>query len=273
MKTPFFSVIIPTHDRPVLLRRALESIKSQRCDASCEVIVIADTSHPDTDEVCRGVLTHDDIYIRRNGKSGPAESRNLGLSLASGRYILFLDDDDAWQPNLLAQLLEQPEIRQGKFVYFDCSVVHESRFGQQPSFISETVLDLSNSLSEGIYIKNQIPIPCYAFPRELLENTSFDPHMRAYEDWDFLLQVFHMDIPVHLSILGSRVFEVHDESSDRRGNNENAKNFNAVMEYLYVYHRHPAPNETLQQLRTELLTKVGIEIPILVTSRTISDAI
>ena len=102
---------------------------------------------------------------------------------------------------------------------------------------------------------------CFAFPRWLIGNTRFDPHMRAYEDWDFLLAIFDKEMPVHLPIQGSIVYEVADASSDRRGNSEDANNFNAVMDYLYVYRRHPARSETLRLHRQSLMQQVGMALP------------
>jgi glycosyltransferase involved in cell wall biosynthesis len=60
------------------------------------------------------------------------------LKLASGRYILFLDDD-AWHPDLLIQLIDRIEIKEGKLCYSNCSVVEENRSHPQPTFISETI--------------------------------------------------------------------------------------------------------------------------------------
>ncbi|GHT83547.1 hypothetical protein AGMMS49543_11190 [Betaproteobacteria bacterium] len=263
MKAPaFFSVIIPNHNRPLLLQRALESIKAQQCELPCEIIIVSDVANSDVSRICDQLLGENDIYIRRNDTKMPHISRNIGLTLASGRYILFLDDDDAWHPDLLSQLARRPEIREGKFVWFNCSVVQESRCESIPKFIDETPLDVSHAFTEGIYLKNQVHMSCIAFPRDLIGNTRFDPCLKAYEDWDFLLSIIDKATsPIHLPITGSRVFEVRDETSDRQGNSKYHNSFNSVMDYLYIYRRHPAPNDALRQQRAELLKSVGMEVP------------
>jgi GalNAc5-diNAcBac-PP-undecaprenol beta-1,3-glucosyltransferase len=259
---PFVSIIVPTHKRPVLLERALISIKSQECPLPYEIIVVSDEVDIANDVVCARVLGQNDSYIRRSGARGPAESRNLGITLASGQYILFLDDDDAWQPGLLTQLANAPAVKEQGFVYFDCCVATESRSAPQLGDISCIQLDLSKQLNELVYIKNQVHMSCFAFPRHLIGNTRFDSHMRAYEDWDFLLAIFDKSMPQHLPIQGSLIFEVNDESTDRRGNSQNASNFNAVMDYLYVYRRHPAPNEALRLQRADFLANnAGLVVP------------
>ena len=260
VELPFFSVIVPTHKRSLLLRRALQSIKSQNSPALVEVIVISDAIDPLTDNTCADLLEQTDVYIRRNGKPGPSESRNLAMSIASGTYILFLDDDDAWHADYLAQLYASPLIRSGSAVYCSCSVAKERRLPEGPEQVSENELDLSSALTEDVYVKNQVHMSCFAFPKGQLAGLLFDTSMRAYEDWEFLLSVFDRQLPKHVPILGSRVFEVSDDTSDRRGNSKEATDLNAVFDYLYTYRRHPAPNEALRQKRSSLMMNCGIHI-------------
>ena len=257
---PFFSIIVPTHKRAGLLRRALHSIKSQQPPAPFEVIVVSDLIDPDTDTVCAELLSGSDTYVRRSGAPGPSASRNLGLSLAKGRYILFLDDDDAWHPGFLDQLHAHPLIREGHPVYFNCTVVIERRLPDGPEFLSEAETDFAGRLTDAVYVKNQLPNCCLALPRHLLQGIGFDPFMRAYEDWEFLLAVLNYAKPVHVPLTGVKIFQVQDETTDRRGSSQNATDFNAVLDYLYVYRRHPAPNPLVAQQRAELLASVGISV-------------
>jgi len=257
---PFFSVIVPTHKRPSLLRRALRSIRSQEASVPFEAIVVSDHRDTETDVVCSEELTAADTYVRRSGLPGPSASRNLAMLLAKGVYILFLDDDDAWYPRCLAQLLDQDAVRRGLPIYFNCSVVTERRPGSGPEFISEIELDLKGKLTNEVYVKNQIHISCYALPRHILEGLKFDAFLRAYEDWDFLLSVYERAPPIHVPILGSRAFEVSDNTTDRRGSSAQANNFHAVMDYMYIYHRHPAPCPEIAQKRAELLQTCGVSI-------------
>ncbi|MBS7349315.1 MAG: hypothetical protein KIG95_04010 [Comamonas sp.] len=101
-----------------------------------------------------------------------------------------------------------------------------------------------------------------ALPTKLINDIKFDTHMRAYEDWDFQLAVYSRNFPVHVPILRSRIFEVHDSTTDRRGQSKAAHDFNAVMDYLYVYRRHPAPVEGLKIKRANFLKNIGLDIPL-----------
>lgn len=257
---PFFSVIVPTHKRPVLLERALQSIKSQASAPRCEVIVVADESNPADDEVCHRLLGPEDIHIRRNGPPGPSLSRNLGMDLASGSYILFLDDDDAWRPGFLAHLADQPAIQAGRFVFFDCMLADESRTESPPRLIAEKSLDLSKRLNEQVYVRNQLPNSVLAIPGSLTADVRFDPHMRAYEDWDFLLALCDREMPQHAPVSGVTIYKTNDEAPDSRGKSDGARDLNALLDYLYVYRRHPAPNAEVRQSRVNFLRQIGIDV-------------
>ncbi len=102
------STVIITHKRhPRILKRAIDSVYAQTYQ-HFELFVIDDA--PDYEQ-------HTDIvtltqqydprlqYIINSEKKGPAGSRNLGISMAKGSFIAFLDDDDEWLPNKLTDML------------------------------------------------------------------------------------------------------------------------------------------------------------------------
>ncbi len=253
---PDFSVLIPTHKRPVLLARALQSIKQQVSTATLEIIVVSDHIDEKTDQTCHAWLDSTDTYIRRSGPPGPSASRNLALKMAKGRFILFLDDDDAWHPNFIEQLNRCETLRKGSPIYFNCSVLKENRGQQEPVLLSEKLVNNQGRLTHEVFVKNQLSNSTLAFPREILSNIQFDTHMKAYEDWEFLLSVCERKFPTYEPILGPKIHEVDDSTTDRRGSQENANNENAVLDYLYVYKKHPV-NAPIRTLRQKLLESAG----------------
>ncbi len=261
LSMPLITLIIPTHKRPVLLRRALASVNLQLHRDILEVIVISDEMDQLTEDVCAGLLRQGDIFIRRNGLAGPSASRNLGLRLARGRFVMFLDDDDAWQTDFTEALLSQLTKFSGNVAYFNCTVVKESRSANGPVKTGEMSLDMSQMLNDAVFVKNQVHMSCYLFSRYLLAGLEFDSSMRAYEDWDFILAVLEREMAVHLPIACSYIYEVDDYTSDRRGASASAKDRNAVIDYLYVYRRHPAPSAEIQARRKALLDSVGMKLP------------
>ncbi|MCE0493274.1 glycosyltransferase family 2 protein [Vibrio salinus] len=103
----FFSVIIPTRNRPELFKAALSSVLCQQFD-KLEIIVVNDGS---TDAFLQGYneirtefadeekVQFYDLIHRPNGH-GQSYSMNYGVSKARGKYICFLDDDDYWVDSL-----------------------------------------------------------------------------------------------------------------------------------------------------------------------------
>lgn len=258
--TPLFTVVTPTHLRPQLLQRCLQSIRAQQGPIPFESIVVSDAVDPATDSVCTSLLGPLDTYIRRSGQAGPAISRNIALDLARGQYILFLDDDDAWHPGLLQALASNPLVQAGRFVFFNGTVVYERRFVHGPQELERADVDFKGQLNPLVYVRNQVHFSCYAFPRRLLEKQRFDASLRAYEDWDFLLGVLKTEAPTHLPILGSLIHEVSDETTDRRGNSALAEGISGALDYLYVYRKHPAPTANLKRVRAEFLKAYAFEI-------------
>ena len=94
---PKVNLIIPTHDRPQLLPRAIESARAAGTDV--EIIVIDDASTDETAEVCRNLNNIKYVRVERN--QGVAGARNIGIFRSTARYVAFLDDDDLRLPGSL----------------------------------------------------------------------------------------------------------------------------------------------------------------------------
>lgn len=93
-RDPFFSIIVPTYNRPQQLRRCLESLA--RLDYPrhrYEVILVDDGSSTPLASIIEPFQQSIDIQYIRKQNSGPASARNAGAAVARGRYLAFLDDD------------------------------------------------------------------------------------------------------------------------------------------------------------------------------------
>lgn len=94
------SVIIPTHNRPELLKKAIRSVLSQTYD-DFEVIVVDDGLDKRADATVNAFGDHRLRYIKNVKNLGGGATRNIGIKAATGSYIAFLDDDDEWLPKKL----------------------------------------------------------------------------------------------------------------------------------------------------------------------------
>ena len=109
-KDIYFSLVIPTFERPNDLRKCLHSVsKENQNNAPPYEIIVTDDSQSNK---CKNVVVGEfpDIKWTRGKQKGPAGNRNAGVSVARGLWIVFLDDDCVAQPNFLrayANAIEQ----------------------------------------------------------------------------------------------------------------------------------------------------------------------
>lgn len=100
-ETPLLSIVVTTHNRPVTLKRALDSVASQT-EQDFEVLVVDDGSTLEHAAATKALTEQYDsrfTLIRRPAEGvrhGPAFARNEGVAAARGGYVTFLDDDDFW---------------------------------------------------------------------------------------------------------------------------------------------------------------------------------
>ena len=95
-ETGLVSVIIPVYNRPVLLRRALNSVVKQSYEP-IEAVVVDDGSTDETPRVVHRMSASEPIcirHIRQPHRGVVAATRNRGLRESRGEYIQFLDSDD-----------------------------------------------------------------------------------------------------------------------------------------------------------------------------------
>lgn len=96
------SVVIPTFNRVNLLRRVVESLSEQDYPSDAyELIVVIDGATDDTASMLQSRQTTMPLRIHVQPNLGPAQARNVGIQMARGDVVLFLDDDILAPPDLL----------------------------------------------------------------------------------------------------------------------------------------------------------------------------
>jgi glycosyltransferase involved in cell wall biosynthesis len=95
---PKVSVILPTHNRAYLVSEAIESVLNQTFH-DFELVVVDDGSTDLTPHVLQRWGGR--IRCVRQENAGVSRARNVGIGVARGRYLSFLDSDDLWLPRKL----------------------------------------------------------------------------------------------------------------------------------------------------------------------------
>jgi glycosyltransferase involved in cell wall biosynthesis len=261
MATPYFSIIITTHQRPTLLRRALSSVRANGF-TDHEMVVVADTLDAETMHVVAHHLEPQDTFIKRSGKTGPAMSRNQGLMHARGRYVIFLDDDDAFLPDYLENAHQATRMAPGRVIYTNYRVVQENRQAPDAHPLETHEYNVSDINVETLYVKNFIQNHSAIFPREAVHDRQQDPHLSSLDDWDFLLNVASDTSFTHANIVGAVVYKDYVNPHQRRGATSTANGLHTVSDYLSIYKKWPAPSEELRLRRQQLLASAGQQVPL-----------
>ncbi|MDF2538626.1 MAG: hypothetical protein K0S76_1647 [Herbinix sp.] len=105
---PFISIIIPVYNSEKYLNNCIESVLQQTL-TEIEIILIDDGSVDNSFRICEEYSKRDKriILIHQHNK-GQSVARNIGLKLASGSYIFFLDSDDRlYQPDTLENMYKK----------------------------------------------------------------------------------------------------------------------------------------------------------------------
>lgn len=120
------SIISPLYNSERFLPRLLCSVKNQSFQ-DWELIFVDDCSTDKTVEVARALASGDSRIkiIRLLSNSGAAVARNAGIEVARGRYIAFLDSDDAWLPSKLERQIDFMKANDIAFSYCAYEKINE----------------------------------------------------------------------------------------------------------------------------------------------------
>ncbi|PZG38936.1 hypothetical protein C1I98_23915 [Spongiactinospora gelatinilytica] len=106
---PLLSVIVPFHDVADYLEECLASLAAQSL-TSIEVVMVDDGSLDGCDAIAKGYAARDSRFtLVRCANQGPGPARNLGIGLATGRYLAFADADDVVPPDAYRALVDSLE--------------------------------------------------------------------------------------------------------------------------------------------------------------------
>ena len=253
-----FTIIVPTHDRPLLLRRTLQSLIDQTF-SDFKVIIVSDSSKylPPYEEL--GALQGRYTYVIRSENPGPAASRNLGLDLARTRYVIFLDDDDTFEPTHLESLAGYIGDASPEILFCDFKVRHEDRTTQPPQTLSTQSFQIDGVSQDSVYVRNRIPNSCVIYRHDVVADIRHATDLIIYEDWDFLLASLKGRTLQHVPVDSVVIHKSPANAPEnlRRGNTRDDL-IGATM--LDLYKKYPGPNSAIRDARQALMASVGVQL-------------
>jgi glycosyltransferase involved in cell wall biosynthesis len=182
---PDVSIIIPTHNRPHLLPRAVASARAAGSDV--EIIVVDDASVDETAAVCRTLSGIKYIRLERN--QGVAGARNVGIMASSSEFVAFLDDDDLRLPGSLD--LQTQALAANPEMGFVCGAMLIADQDQQPT----GEISAPHPVDADVFwrlLELDFPVMplCVVVRKEcFLRVGLLNRKLRGIDDWDILVRI------------------------------------------------------------------------------------
>ena len=183
------SVIVPAYNVASFIKETVESVLAQTF-VNYEIIIVNDGS-PDTFELEKALRPYREKinYVKQENR-GAGAARNAGLRIARGRYVAFLDGDDAWYPLFLEKQLDLINSDEG----YDLVYANAILDGDSP-WAGKTYMDRdpSNGAAtfESLIGERCSPITSGVLARlqPILEVGLFDESLRNSQDFDLWVRL------------------------------------------------------------------------------------
>jgi len=180
---PLVSVVIPVYNPDGNLKLALQSVQQQTFQ-NFEVLLIDDgsTEFDQTNLLPQGL----EAQVLRQSNSGQAVARNKGIEKSQGRYIAFLDQDDAWKPGKLEKQVSLMEAQPAvALCYTNFETVDGKGKCIQPASYATPISTFEDLL------RGPCPLPSAVMVRRsILDKTGcFTKELRTSGDYDLWLKI------------------------------------------------------------------------------------
>lgn len=257
--SPFFSIIIPAYNAEKYIEKCVGSLLKQSY-ADFEIVLIDDGSSDGTARVSRMLEQRDERlhYIHQDNK-GVSAARNLGMSVAKGEYLLFVDADDYIKPDTLEKIFERCRDSSIDLCFFGYQYVVDDCMKQDVrplEYYGKKNPDILLALIE----QNTFGLAGNkAIRREFLTQNelAFDRDIKVFEDQDLMMRAWNEAAVIccisesfyyyvssqtsamqqFQSVQSSRFFSTHDENLKKlkKFMAQNEINAEQVSKYLLRY--------------------------------------
>jgi len=206
-------VVIPTRDRPELLRRAVAAVRAQDYPGPVRVVVVHDRSTPDHRLAGAGGRP---VRVLGNARTaGLAGARNTGILALDTELVAFCDDDDEWAPGKLRAQLAA--LAGGEFA--SCGIEVEYDGQRHPRLAGRDrvgLSDLTRSRMAMLHSSTFLARRAALLDPDRIGLVAEDAPGSQNEDWDLLLRaagrapIVHVDRPLVRVRWGRSSFYAHE---------------------------------------------------------------
>jgi len=216
-ESPLVTVVMPTFNRPELIRESVESVKAQTM-RDWELIVVNDGGDRAVERTMEEYLDDKRIRYVYAEHGGLSSARNVGMALARGEYVTQLDDDDVFYPDHLETVTraftDNPAV---KVVYTDFYRAFQEKQGDEWVTVKR-VIDYSNEFSRELFRHGTIaPVCNLTHHREVLDAIGYynERILRAM-DWDYFTRLSRRYEFLHIKKITGEFRQKSDRSQMTR---------------------------------------------------------
>lgn len=233
------SVIVRTHKRPEVLRRTLQCLRHQ-IYSYLEIIVVEDGQ-----PTAQAMIEKDfaDLNIKYHATMenvGRGKAGNIGIEMATGKFVCFLDDDDYYYADFVSTFLHYFDIHPEADLIISGGMAYKTTVLSTDPYeftVEETYPIMFDHITlMDMCVKCRIPMPCAMFRREMYEKRGgMREDIGGDEDWAMWLKFmakgrrvnrYTPDIPRAMSLFG---YPANEAAAKKR--EEEYRIFDRIMLY------------------------------------------
>ena len=188
------SIIMPIYNRSKTAKKSIESVLNQSFK-QIELILINDGSTDDSEDICLQYKEKDKrVKYLKIQNSGPGEARNRGLSIANGKYIMFIDSDDYYDKDIVKIMMNC--LISNNLECVICNKIKKEKNKQMKVNVSQKEMNQQNKPEFIEYLqKNNLFNAVWnkIYLKEIIDNNHiiFDKRFISGEDYKFNLDYFN----------------------------------------------------------------------------------
>lgn len=228
-----FSVIVPVYNTQEYLKRCIESVLNQTYK-NYEIILINDGSTDNSLEILKKYESNKKVKVISQKNHGLSYTRNVGISHATGNYIILLDSDDFLEKDLLYAL--NLNITNEDMVKFDYNYYfnnYEKKPIQSIKFKNKNGQD---ALIKLISEKKVFEMACiYAYKKDYIKNFKFEEG-RYHEDLGLIpLMIFKAKTISSIDYIGYNYDQTNQNSITAK--NSPQKEYKKALDVMYFFNK------------------------------------
>ena len=204
------SIVIINYNDKIRVDRAINSALNQTYRYK-EVIVVDDGSDDETRKIYdrfKDKITLVQLERKSKTERNPSRARNAGIEVATGSYICFLDSDNYYSKDFIAELMKY----ESDVMYCDWSIIGLDKY----SAVIKNVWDMEKPILENYLKYTHLDHQCLLIKKELLDKVgNYDERLPRSQDCDMIVRLMLASDKWHYINKSLFFFEKHEEDQTK----------------------------------------------------------